>query len=341
MTNYRVVLAASSFVLAAGFVGPLPGAYAAAAAQGQHASSSTRAAMRDLQGAAQRLRESIQAMAQEQPGPKREQAMKAAHEALFDTNQAMVRLPVEYRGRAFTWSQSNAAKRPTDQTYEQTLQELRKASDRLYDAVHAMARESGSSGRKQAIEQANEALIETHTAMAWAFDKQLTSSGTPNSGTSSSASTTSAARGSLSTQAAGGSVSGPNKSQDTRASASAVAGGVGINARARLSDQAAPEHNVKLVFALDTGNYVADVHVTVKNKSNKTVIDGDAHGPWLYAKLPAGTYNATASYEGQTITQQFTVGRGGQRVAYFRWPASIEASAAGVQPILGSGPEGR
>ena len=41
-----------------------------------------------------------------------------------------------------------------------------------------------------------------------------------------------------------------------------------------LSNEAKPEHNVKMVFALNTGNYLADVAVTVKDADGRTVIDG-------------------------------------------------------------------
>jgi hypothetical protein len=126
-----------------------------------------------------------------------------------------------------------------------------------------------------------------------------------------------------------------------RVDPSAVAGGVGINARARLSDEAAADHNVKMVFSLDTGNYVADVHIKVADSSGRPVIDGIAKGPWLYARLPAGTYTATATYRDETVEERVSIGRSGQRVAYFRWPASIEQKAmvSAVRPILGTGPQ--
>jgi sporulation protein YlmC with PRC-barrel domain len=51
------------------------------------------ASMKRLQDAAQKLREAIQAMAQQPAGDRRNQAIKEAHQALNETNQAMVQLP--------------------------------------------------------------------------------------------------------------------------------------------------------------------------------------------------------------------------------------------------------
>ena len=55
----------------------------------------------------------------------------------------------------------------------------------------------------------------------------------------------------------------------------------------------------------------------------------------MYAKLPPGTYTASAEYGGKTVTERFTVGDSGQRVAHLRWPASVEPQVA----ILGTGPQ--
>lgn len=68
----------------------------------------------------------------------------------------------------------------------------------------------------------------------------------------------------------------------------AVAGGVGINARARLVNEAAPDHNVKMVFSLDAGNYLADVHVKVSDLSGRPVVEGTAKGPCL--RKTSGVY---------------------------------------------------
>src|SRR5688572_18606326 len=50
-----------------------------------------------LERAAQRLRESIQSLAQKPAGSQRDQALSDARRALYDTQQSMMRLPPEYR----------------------------------------------------------------------------------------------------------------------------------------------------------------------------------------------------------------------------------------------------
>ena len=79
------------------------------------------------------------------------------------------------------------------------------------------------------------------------------------------------------------------KSDSVQANANvpAVSGGVSVNARDNMR-AATPPHNVKMVFALTTGNYVSDVQVKVTNQSGKVVIDDTSNGPWLFAQLPAG-----------------------------------------------------
>jgi hypothetical protein len=133
-------------------------------------------------------------------------------------------------------------------------------------------------------------------------------------------------------------------SDSARANASvpAVSGGVSLNARDNMRNQEA-NANVKMVFALNTGNYVSDVRVKVVDSKGNTVLEDVANGPWLLAKLPAGNYTATATYNGKAVTQKISAGKG-LRTAQFRWPASVEAvgaadtEASGGQ-ILGTGPQ--
>lgn len=116
--------------------------------------------MDQLQRAAQRLRESIQSLSQQPAGPKRDDAMRAAREALWDAQQAMVRLPPELRSApAGTGSSAVAPK------YEDSMRDLKQASDRLYSAIHAMAGQAAGERRNQAIRQARESLFESEQAM--------------------------------------------------------------------------------------------------------------------------------------------------------------------------------
>jgi hypothetical protein len=150
-------------------------------------------------------------------------------------------------------------------------------------------------------------------------------------------------RGVVTGQTADGGIALRTDAKKANASVPAVSGGVSLNARDTLRGSES-NANVKLVFALNTGNYVADVHVKVMDKAGRMVIDDVSNGPWLLARLPAGSYTAQATYNGSTVTQKFSVGKG-LRTAQFRWPASVEqagvgsaASEAGGQ-ILGTGPE--
>lgn len=119
----------------------------------------------------------------------------------------------------------------------------------------------------------------------------------------------------------------------------AVAGGIGATERAELPSRAVTRYNVKLVFALETGNYVADVRVRVTDQAGTTRVDGIARGPWVYANLAPGAYTATVTYAGHTLTQALAVKDDARHVAHFTWPESVERTAAarlGVEPILGT-----
>lgn len=135
--------------------------------------------MEELQRAAQRLRESIQSLAQQPAGPKRDEAMKLAREALWETQQSMIRLPPELRSAPAVRASGGVAPK-----YEQSLKELTKASDRLYGAIHAMAKQPAGERRNQAMQEAREALFESEQAM-------LTVIGTSNTAVGATSDTTS------------------------------------------------------------------------------------------------------------------------------------------------------
>jgi hypothetical protein len=98
-----------------------------------------------------------------------------------------------------------------------------------------------------------------------------------------------------------------------------VSGGIGEDEIAELR---AKEHqyNLKLVFTLIEGNYVANVNVVLKNEAGALVVEHVAGGPIFMARLPAGTYSTTATYQGKAQTRAIKVGEK-LRTEYFRWPA--------------------
>jgi hypothetical protein len=99
-----------------------------------------------------------------------------------------------------------------------------------------------------------------------------------------------------------------------------LSGGVGENERAKLAEQAVG-HNLKLVFTMSTGNYVAEVPFQI-SRGGKTLVEETAKGPWAFVKLPPGTYNVTATYDGKTHTKQVSVPQSGQKRLAFVWPAT-------------------
>lgn len=172
------------------------------------------------------------------------------------------------------------------------------------------------------------------TSTAWA---QMNDQGNQKSGTQG-------ARGVVTGGTGDGGIALQSDAARSNGTVPSISGGVSLNARDTLRGSE-KNANVKLVFALNTGNYVSDVQVKVTNSAGRTVIEDTSNGPWLLARLPAGSYTANATYNGSTVTQKFSVGGKGLRTAQFRWPASVEQQgigSAGAQAggqILGTGPQ--
>jgi hypothetical protein len=81
------------------------------------------------------------------------------------------------------------------------------------------------------------------------------------------------------------------------------------------------EFNLKLVFSLVQGNYLADIAVVVANAGGTRVLERADTGPFLLARLPAGEYGVTATRGGRAITRQVRVADGRLRTEHLRWPA--------------------
>lgn len=114
----------------------------------------------------------------------------------------------------------------------------------------------------------------------------------------------------------------PSSIEKTRDGIEYLSGGVGTDAQDRINERA-KDFNLKLVFTLNEGNYIADVGVAVKDARGRTVVEDTADGPFFLVKLPAGQYTVAATYEGRTVTRKLQVGKG-LRTEYLRWPSNPE-----------------
>lgn len=58
--------------------------------------------------------------------------------------------------------------------------------------------------------------------------------------------------------------------------------------------EAAPAEGTKLVFFVKSGNYLADIKVSVKDQSGREIVNTVSTGPWLILDLVDGSYSVVA-----------------------------------------------
>jgi hypothetical protein len=104
----------------------------------------------------------------------------------------------------------------------------------------------------------------------------------------------------------------------TKGAVTYVTGGVGADEREQLK-AIEKDFNVKLIFSLADGAFIADVGVVVRDANGKVVLTEQAQGPIFLMRLPPGTYMVEATFEGKTEAYKVTVGKGLTTVQ-LRWP---------------------
>ncbi len=82
------------------------------------------------------------------------------------------------------------------------------------------------------------------------------------------------------------------------------------------------DYSLRLIFATQRGNYLADIDVSIISSGGKKVVDTHASGPWLFVDLPAGEYRVTAIRKktGARTAEDITVPGGKQKTFYLTWP---------------------
>lgn len=97
-----------------------------------------------------------------------------------------------------------------------------------------------------------------------------------------------------------------------------VSGGIGANERAELN-ALSHQFNLRLLFAMQAGNYLADVRVNIINARGETVFSAQSEGPWFFVQLPPGAYTVDVDALGRTQGQTVRISGGRQSRLNFFW----------------------
>ena len=114
-----------------------------------------------------------------------------------------------------------------------------------------------------------------------------------------------------------------------------VSGGVGKD-EAELADAISRYgYNVQLVFAEQTGAFLADVGLHITDATGRTVLDTVSEGPMFLAKLPPGQYRVAAQANGAVRTATLDASRGAKRTTLV-WPATTDKQGNDLPASAGS-----
>ena len=117
-----------------------------------------------------------------------------------------------------------------------------------------------------------------------------------------------------------GVASGAAALEPRQAAVEVLAGGIGEEEQQALAARER-DFNLKLVFSLSQGNYLADVDIVVSDAKGAAIVRRNGTGPWVLVQLPAGSYTVTASQRGTIVTRAVRIGPRRLRTEYLRWPA--------------------
>ena len=98
-----------------------------------------------------------------------------------------------------------------------------------------------------------------------------------------------------------------------------ITGGAGDEDRQTLASVKS-QYNLRLQFALaKSGEFIADVNVTLVDAKGRTVLDAVSDGPYFFAHLAPGRYKLSVTSNGQTQTRNTTVSASGGQAIDFYW----------------------
>jgi hypothetical protein len=107
----------------------------------------------------------------------------------------------------------------------------------------------------------------------------------------------------------------------TQGAVSFISGGSSSDERDALRKMQS-QYNLRLQFAVQrSGEYLANVNVTVADAKGGTVLDAISDGPFFFVQLAPGRYRLTATSDGKGETRNLVIPANGFVAQDFYWPA--------------------
>jgi hypothetical protein len=97
-----------------------------------------------------------------------------------------------------------------------------------------------------------------------------------------------------------------------------LSGGVGLDEREALN-QMGKDYNLKLSFAVTSGDYLGDVAVEIRDSAGRVALQAVSEGPWFFSKLPPGRYTVVVKGNEKTQKKAVQVSGKGQTVLNIFW----------------------
>ncbi len=111
----------------------------------------------------------------------------------------------------------------------------------------------------------------------------------------------------------------PTLQSQRQGDVSYITGGAGDEDRQTLQSVKS-QYNLRLQFALTkSGQFIADVNVTLVDTKGRTVLDAISDGPYFFAHLAPGRYKLSVTNQGQTQSRDVNVSASGGQAMDFYW----------------------
>jgi hypothetical protein len=99
-----------------------------------------------------------------------------------------------------------------------------------------------------------------------------------------------------------------------------LSGGIGSDQSSAIK-RVMHRYPLTLEFVGKRGDYLADVPVRITDMHGATLLKTQANGPFMLLQLPDGHYQVSASYDGNTLHRDVTIGSGTRAHEMFVWPS--------------------